>query len=152
MKWQLVSITDSEDLARLMDSYLRFFLGTSVDSIFMTYGRSLLSGTLIRQVDLFILELLRGDDIGYRAEGIFTAEKWLEAGKRVLIVSGDVLSAEMESPSYWDLSATDPLADRVHRLLNTPVPPVSALGVLRRAYAQYCRPLCDRHPNTRSEL
>lgn len=141
----IVTIADTEELARTLDCYAHCFLGPDIESYFMTYTHNLLSGHLLRQADLFILELLRRDDIGYRAEAIFAAEKWLPIGKRVLIVSGTASSAHLNIPLYWDLSAHESLHARITRVLMEPVPAMTQLDGLRVAYKEYCRPAINHH-------
>jgi hypothetical protein len=141
----IVSIADTEEMARTLDRYLRCHFGSRIESYFMTYGRNLLSGSLLRQTDLFILELLRRDDIGYRAEGIFAAEKWVPIGKRVLIVSGAAKLAAAELSSYWDLATLESLHERVQRLLERPPVPVRDFVRLKGSFKEYCRPAVDHH-------
>lgn len=141
----IVTIADTEELARTLDRYVHCFLGSDIESYFMTYNRNLLSGRLLRQADLFILELLRHDDIGYRAEALFAAEKWLPIGKRVLIVSCAASSDHLNIPLFWDLSARESLHARITRVLLEPVPALAQLDGLRVAYKEYCRPAIDYH-------
>jgi len=141
----IVSIADTNEMARSLDRYLTCFFGSRIESYFMTYGRNLLSGSLLRQTDLFILELLRRDDIGYRAEGIFAAEKWAPIGKRVLIVSGAAHSAAGEHSLYWDLAAPESLHERVQQLLNRPPASLGDVVRLRELFKEYCRPAVDHH-------
>jgi hypothetical protein len=111
----------------------------------MTYSRSLLSGALLRRTDLFILELFRQDDVGFRAEAIFATEKWLSAGRRVLIVSGAAVSKNLNCALYWDLSAPDELRERISRVLREPPALISEIDPLRATFGTYCRPAIDRH-------
>lgn len=145
MNKTLVTIADTADMARVIDRYLRASLGERIESYFMTYRRTLLSGSLVKHTDFFILELLTQDDAGYRAEGIFTAEKWMNSGKRVLIVSGTGQSDAIDCPNYWDLAAPDPLSDRILTLLDTPPAASTDLTLLRQRFGHYCRPAVDLH-------
>jgi len=120
-------------------------MANKVESYFMTYGRSLLSGTLVNQTDLFLLELLRRDDIGYRAEGIFTAEKMIVSGKRSLIISGSAHSDTVNSLIYWDLAASESLHERIENLLKIPPLPRRNLDHLKKAFHEYCRPATNHH-------
>ena len=141
----IVTITNTDELARSLDRYLQCFLATGIESYYMTYRNSALSGPMVRNADLFILELLRRDDIGYRAEAIPVAEKFSAAAKRVLIVSGAAQATVVNSPAYWDLAALDPLHQRVRGLLGQP--PLSPLDMahMREVFREYCRPAVDHH-------
>lgn len=148
MKATLVTIADAEETARTLDIYLRSSLRDGIDSYFMTYSRTLLSGTLVRQMDLLILELLARDNAGYRAAAIFGAEKWVPLGKRVLIISGAAQSDTVNSPAYWDLAAADSLCERIQRLLDSPPIHVADLVKLKDRFRKYCRPAVDYHRRT----
>ena len=149
MKAYIVAIADTDEMARTLDRYLRCcFGGDRVESYFMTYGRNLLSGSMFRQADLFLLELFRRDYIGYRAEAIPVAEKWISASKRVLIFSGSALSDTVRSRAYWDLSASEPLHERIQHLLDSPTTPVLDFARLRVVFGAYCRPAVDHHHNS----
>ena len=115
----IISITDTDELARSLNRYFKCFLGPRIESYFMTYERNLLSGSLLRQADLIVLELLRRDDIGFRAEGLYAAEKWVQIGKRILIVSGTTQSDIIDNPAYWDLAAANQLHLKIQWLLPT---------------------------------
>lgn len=145
MSATVVCIADTDQMARALDRYLRCFLGSQIESYFMTYERRILSGKLFMQVDLFVLELFRRDDIGFRAEAIPVAEKWLTSGKRVLLFSGAVRAENIKSQGYWDLGAADALHKRVRMLLSSPTPSPDELKGLRSAFAAYCRPPADHH-------
>jgi len=141
----VVTITDAEELARVVDSYLRCLFGSEVESYFMTYSRSLLSGSLLRKTDLFILELLRRDDLGYRAEALFAAEKWAPLGKRVLVVSGGTSSGDVGSPAYWDMAASDTLCERIRNCLHAPPASAQDIQRMRTRFVAWCRPAADHH-------
>lgn len=141
----IVTIADSEEMARTLDRYIRCFLGQSTESYFMTYEHNLLSGTLFRQADLFVLELLRKDDLGYRAEALFASEKWLPLGKKVLIVSGSAYSSHLDSSLYWDLSSAEPLSERLEHILREPVPSAEQLDSLKIAFQKHYRPAVNYH-------
>ena len=141
----IVSIVNTEEMARTLDRYLCCFLGQRIDSYFMTYEQRLLSGSLFRQTDLFVLELFRRDDIGYRAEAIPVAEKWASAGKRVLIVSGSAKAETVGSTSYWDLGSSDTLHERILSLLESPPASPSVFHAIRLVFADYCRPPKSYH-------
>ncbi len=143
MKATLVTIADTDKTARTLDLYLRSSLGEGTDSYFMTYRRILLSGTLVRRMDLLILELLARDNEGYRAEGIFGAEKWASSGKRALIVSGSAQSDTIDCLGYWDLAAQDLLSERVRHLLHAPPTRIVDLADLKERFGRYCRPAVD---------
>lgn len=145
MRATVVSIADTEEMARTLDRYLRCFLGSRIESYFMTYEQRLLSGNLFRQADAFILELFRRDNIGYRAEAVPVAEKWASSGKRVLIVSGAAEASTVGSPSYWDLGSSDSLHDRITSLLESPVPTLRSFHGVRQVFADYCRPPVSHH-------
>lgn len=145
MRATLVTIADTDETARTLDLYLRSSLGEDTDSYFMTYRRTLLSGTLVRRMDLLILELLARDNEGYRAEGIFGAEKWAMSRKRVLIVSGAARSDSIDCPGYWDLAAQDLLSERIRRLIDAPPIRIADLAGLKKQFSRYCRPAVDFH-------
>jgi len=145
MKATIVSITDTEETAKVLDTYFSTLMAETVVSYFMTYRRTLLSGTLVRQADLFVVELFSLDAIGPRAEGIFAGEKWLSLGKRAIIVSGAACADGIQSLLYWDLASKDGLHDRIMTVLAAPVTGPSALASLRAHFSKYCRPAEDPH-------
>lgn len=145
MRACIVSIADTEEMARTLDRYLHCFLADRIDSYFTTYGQHLLSGSLFRQTDLFILELLRRDDIGYRAEAIPVAEKWSSVGKRVLIISAAVEADIVNNLCYWDLAAPEALYERVQQLLNSPPAADRDFSRLKEVFKEYCRSAVDYH-------
>lgn len=141
----LVTIANTDEMARSIDRYLRCFLEGRIDSFFMTYDRTLLSGPLFRQADLFVLELLRRDQLGYRAEAIPVATKWASAGKRVLVISTMAQGDVVDSPFFWDLASHDLLHERVKELLENPPLRPDLLRPLESAFKAYCRPAPSGH-------
>jgi hypothetical protein len=120
-------------------------MGDAVEIWFWTYRDCGLKRPLYEQADLFILELFRGDVIGYRAEAIPTSEIFLNAGKRVLIVSGTCCADKVGNAVYWDLAAEEALHVAVQRVLDAPPPHASTLDPLKAAFKQYCRPAVSHH-------
>lgn len=145
MKATAVVIADSAETARAIDIYVRTAMSDAVETCYMTYRRPLLSGTLVRHADIFIVELFSMDSIGLRAEGILTAEKWLSFGKRALIVSGSARADTFTNPLFWDLAAKDQLRDRILSVLAVPAATPRALSLMKEYYRQYCRPAEDPH-------
>jgi hypothetical protein len=145
MRASIVFITETEDTAKALDLYARMMLAEKDESSFMTYRRALLSGTLVRQADIFVLELFSMDSLGPRAEGIFTAEKWLSLGKRSLVVSGEACSDTIQNSLYWDLAARDDLKDRIMAVLAAPLARPSDLTTLRAYFSKYYRHSEDPH-------
>ncbi|MDH4317450.1 MAG: hypothetical protein OEV64_03590 [Desulfobulbaceae bacterium] len=145
MKVSIVTITDTEDTARAFDLYVRIMLPQKAESSFMTYRRSLLSRTLVLRADIFVLELFSMDNLGPRAEGIITAEKWLSLGKRALVVSGEACSDIIQCPLYWDLAAKDDLKDRIMALAEAPLSLPSELNTLRTYFSKFYRRAEDPH-------
>ncbi len=140
-----VILTDDYQLSKLVHLYLESFCRHTLDSVYMAYGQSGLSGSLYRRADLFILGLLRQDDIGYRAEGLSTAEKMAQNGYRILLISGCAAADKLNSMYYWDLAAADPLHERINHLLKSEPPPYGALNVIKEHFRAYCRPAIDHH-------
>jgi hypothetical protein len=145
MKSTIVSIAEREETAKVLNRYLLAVFADHVDSFFMTYHRTLLSGTLIRQTDLFIVELFETDNVGPRAEGIFAAEKLISLGKRTIIVSGAACSESIRSPLYWDLGDPEELKDRILAAIETPLSHASDLNPVKAHFRRYCRPPEDPH-------
>nr|VFJ43312.1 MAG: hypothetical protein BECKFM1743A_GA0114220_1000720 [Candidatus Kentron sp. FM]VFJ43944.1 MAG: hypothetical protein BECKFM1743C_GA0114222_100071 [Candidatus Kentron sp. FM]VFK06047.1 MAG: hypothetical protein BECKFM1743B_GA0114221_1000920 [Candidatus Kentron sp. FM] len=145
MNGTFVIIADTARTAQTIELYLRLSLGEKIESYFMTYRRTLLSPPLVRRMDLLILELLTRDDEGYRAEGIFSAQRWMRSGRRALIVSGAGQSDSLDCLNYWDLAAPDLLHERILRLLDTPPARLADLTVLKDRFGKYCRPAVDLH-------
>lgn len=145
MSVNIVLITDTDALAQAIDRYLRCFLPTHNEVFFMTYHHSLLDGQLFGQTDLFVLELLRHDALGFRAEALPIAGKWANTGKKVLIISGAAKSKSIETPCYWDFSAADPLHKRIEYLLQRYPCHQREFQPVRKAFAQYCRPAPSGH-------
>jgi len=141
----IVSITDSEHMSRMIDLYLRCFMNEYIDFYFMTYNQKLLSNNLFSNTDLFILELFRRDDIGYSAEAIFIAEKWAALQKKILIISGCVKADIVKSVGYWDIAASDSLQERVSLLLDSPVSKPEEYYALREVFKDYYRPVLSYH-------
>jgi hypothetical protein len=143
----IVSIADSEATARLLDACVQDATEHRAESFYMTYSHSLLSGSLLQQTGLFVLELLRRDDAGFRAEALFVAPRLLQIGKRVLIVSGTARTG-IDMPLFWDLASPDALLDRIRLILNSPVATPDQIEPLMQAFASYCRPSVDYHAIT----
>jgi hypothetical protein len=145
MKSTAIVIADSEETARAIDIYMKAVMADTIEAYFMTYHHPLLSGALVRQADIFIVELFSMDNIGQRAEGLLTAEKWLSLGKRALIVSGMGCADAVANPLYWDLAAADQLGDRIFAVLAAPVADQAILRPMKARFRQYCRPAKDPH-------
>lgn len=141
----IVTITDTDELAQAIDRYLRTLLKDHVDVCYMTYENSRLSGQLVRQADMFLLELFRRDAFGYRAEGLYVAERFATNNKRVLLFSGDIKAGQVESEYYWDLASLDSLFLRVERLLAAPRPVAARFGDIAGIFNEFCRPALDSH-------
>ncbi len=141
----IVSVTERLETAKTLDLYIRSTMPDRVVSYFMTYQGELLSGSLIRQADLFVVELFASDAIGPYTEGLFAAEKWLSLKKRALIVSGNACADQIKNQLYWDLAAADDLCNRIDAVIRSSPFPPSALESVRKNYSRYCRPAQDPH-------
>jgi len=145
MRRIIVSITEQADTAKAIDSYIRSTMNDHIDSYYMTYCGELLSGALIRQADLFVIELFATDSVGPYTEGLHAAVKWISLGKRALIVSGSAIAEKIESPLYWDLASRDTLKSRMISVLESPTPSPSALDTVKKHFHRYYRKAEDPH-------
>lgn len=145
MRACIAVIADTDALAGALNRAICAHFGESAEVYFMTYRRMVLSQVLARRADLLVLGLLRRDDVGHRAEGLYAAEKWLAAGKRTLVISSACLAENVDSALYWDLGSGDTLGTRIEGLLRVPVPTPSQLAPLWTVFNDYCRPPVDRH-------
>lgn len=145
MKPTIVIITNSDSLSRSVNAYLAHFMDHGEELFFLTYGQNKLSRKLFQETDLFILGMLNQDDIGYRAEGLLAAMKWVQFGKRVLLLSGCVVADRLSCLYYWDLAATDSLHGRIQTLLRIPAPAADDFAALKEHFRDYIRPAVDRH-------
>ncbi|MCC7336423.1 MAG: hypothetical protein IT422_15140 [Pirellulaceae bacterium] len=75
---------------------------------------------LFQLTDLFILEMFRQYDTGFRAEGLATAALIAEHGAMPLVVSPFEMTEQVGGPRgfIWDACQSDSLADRVLKLLD----------------------------------
>ncbi len=149
MKTCLITICDTEIMAQSIDLYFRNFLASKIESYFMTYKHRVLSGRLFHQADVFVLDLFGHDDLGYRAEGLIIAEKWIKAGKKVLVVSGAAKASIVDITWYWDLGAKDLLHDRLATIIQLPVPEPEIFKPLRKIFHVYCRKPVSKHHSYR---
>jgi hypothetical protein len=148
MKAYIVTITDSIELSRSIDRYLRYSLGPDVDTYYMTYDRGsvLLTGELYRRADLFILGLMRRYAGSLRAEGVPVAEALWRAGKRALVVSGYYRAHEIECTTYWDLGSAESFVERIRSLTGTRSEAFeSSVRVLSGVFASYLDHAAHRH-------
>jgi hypothetical protein len=141
----IVIITESDVLARALDRTLSITLGQHVETCFMTYQHSRLSGQLLRQADLFILEVLARDTLGYRVAGIDAAKKFATTGKKSLLISDRCKAEKIGSLYYWDAASPDHLPERVLKVLTLPPPDQEAFVALQKGFAVWCRPPHDGH-------
>lgn len=148
MSYSVLIVTDNETLSRSICGYLDCCLGNGGKLEFGVYGKSGLDGDFYRRADLLIFGLFGRDDDGYRAEGLLTALKRAENGRRVLVVSGCAVAARLNCDWYWDLGAQEPLCERVTRLLTMPPAPASVFKPVEDEFDSYCREAVDRHHRT----
>ncbi len=141
----IVVMMDSELLANAVAHTLAAATGEDLEIVRMTYSNSRMSRELLLRTDLFVLDLLRRDALGQRAEGIYVAEKFAAASRRSLLIAGRTVSPRLDCPFYWDVAAPDRLPDRVLRLLRHDAPVPEAFAPLRESFASFCRPAHDGH-------
>lgn len=148
MRNLIVSVTDQKTTAQALEIYLRAAMSRRVDFRYMTYHDTRYSPELVRQADLFLLELFATDSRGLYTEGILAAEKWLSLGKRVLVLSGAACAGTVNSPVYWDLGASDDLSDRIASLVEAPLPKLQEWAVMRACFHRFYRRAEDPHKTT----
>lgn len=141
----LVIIMESDVVSQALAQSLGVTLEDHVDTVHMTYTNSRMSRDLLLKTDLFLLDVFNRDAQGHRAEGIFVAEKFAVAGRRSLLIAGGAKADQINSDYFWDFAAKDYLAERILRVLNLPPPSLQDFGLLRTAFAPYCRPPYDGH-------
>ncbi len=104
----------------------------------MTYQESiaLLTTQRIRETGFFILDLFRNYPGGQRAEGIVLAKRWMP---RIpfLVVSPLYLSAKLGCPGYWDVSADDPLTERMRQISFDPQICIRGFEKLEQSFSGY---------------
>ncbi len=112
-----VIITDSEELNESFYKYLKHLI--DVDCLLFTYDSSeLLSRDIINQADVIIIELMRTyNERSLRAEGILVGEILAKMGKKVLIISSDLLCDKLKSPVYWDFTCNESLGIKIKNLM-----------------------------------
>ncbi len=76
----------------------------------------------IEAADLFVLGLERHYPQGRCAEGVDTAEKLFQVGKRALVVGSECKARRVDVPFYWDIGADRSFLDAVRRNLDSPLP------------------------------
>jgi len=138
-------IAETLYLAKAVQAYLETTSAHALDCTAWTYGRDGIPGERFRSADLLILTLLGRDDLGYRAEGLGTAEKLVGTRRRVLLISGRAIATDIRCPYYWDLASDDTLSQRVQSLLRMPPPTASDYAELKEHFRDYIRPAVDRH-------
>lgn len=138
-------IAETQTLATAVQCYLEGVCKRPPDCIAWTYGRDGIPGDRYRAANLLILSLLGRDDLGYRAEGLGTAEKMAPTRRRVLLISGCAVADRLACPYYWDLASPDTLCVRVEKLLKASPPTASDYAGLKEHFRNYIRPAVDRH-------
>jgi hypothetical protein len=145
MKNIIVSVTDRKTTAQSLDVYFETVMHGLVSSYYMTYHDTRYSPELVRQTDLFVLDLFATDSRGLYTEGIFVAEKWLSFGKRVLVLSGAACAGVVNSHLYWDLEADGDLGVRITSLLEGPLPKAHDLTSVKAYFHKFYRRAEDPH-------
>jgi len=145
MNASIFIIAETHSLAKAVQTYLESMSARTPDCIAWTYGRDGIPGDRFRSADLLILSLFGRDDLGYRAEGLITAEKMVTARRRVLLISGRAIASRIKCPYYWDLASADTLSERVQSLLRMPPPTALDYVELKEHFRDYIRPAMDRH-------
>jgi len=145
MNASIFIIAETQALAKAVQCYLENVSNRHYECIAWTYGRYGIPGDHYRAADLLILSLLGRDDLGYRAEGLGTAEIMVSTRRRVLLISAFAVAGRMACPYYWDLASSDTLDERVQMLLNAPPPKATDYADLRKHFRDYIRPAVDRH-------
>lgn len=138
-------VTESENLSMAVRQYLEGTLGPKPECTAWTYGKEGIPGDRFRAADLLILGLFGRDDLGYRVEGLGTAEKMASSRRRILLISGCTLADQIACPYYWDLAAPDSLCERIQMLLKAAPPSSSDYIGLKDHFQSYIRPAVDRH-------
>jgi|GEM_PF-2947424 len=151
MNASIFIIAETHTLAEAIKSYLESVSDRALECEAWKYGRGGIRGDLYRAADLLILSLLGRDDLGYRAEGLGTAEKMIAYRRRVLLISGCAAANRLACPYYWDLASSDSLCERVQTLLRTPPPVASDFVSIQDHFREYIRPAVDRHRMLRSQ-
>lgn len=100
------AIMESEDLDRPIIRH------TTYDSF-----QGILIPRVLRETDLFVLELWRTYSTGLRAEGLAVAEELIRQRSLPLVVSPLAFAEALDLAWYWDMAARDSLAARCKRLL-----------------------------------
>lgn len=145
MSFSIFVITENESLSSALRQYLEEAISPRPECIAWTYGKEGIPGDRYRAADLIILSLFGRDDLGYRAEGLGTAEKMASSRRRVLLISGSACADRIACPYYWDLAASDPLCERIQTIMKAPPPSSSDYARLKEHFKDYIRPAVDRH-------
>lgn len=145
MNASIFIIAETPSLANAVQTYLECMSTRALECIAWAYGRDGIPGDRYRSADLLILSILGRDDLGYRAEGLGTAEKMVATRRRVLLISGRAIAGRIRCPYYWDLASADTLSERVQTLLRMPPPTASDYAELKEHFRGYIRPAVDRH-------
>lgn len=137
-------LTHSDSTARLRHTTYENFIG-------------LLTPRLIRDTDIFLLELWRTYPMGLRAEGMSVAEVLIQRRAVPLVISSLAFGPELDLPWYWDLGSVDTLVQRCQLLGRGAVrPPLAAADGLKTALACYTSKLhghdTDANTITRESL
>jgi len=150
MNASIFILAETSSLAKAVQACLEAESERTPDCVAWTYGRDGIPGDRFRAADLLILTLLGRDDLGYRAEGLGSAEKMAAARRRVLLISGRAIADRIGCIYYWDLGSTDTLNERVHTLLRAPPPTTADYKPLKRDFRNYIRTAVDRHRRIRT--
>lgn len=151
MNAEIFIIAETHNLATAVKCYLEGACKRPPECIAWTYGRDGIPGDRFRSADLLILSLFGRDDLGYRAEGLGTAEKMIAYRRRVLLISGCAVADRLACRYYWDLASSDSLCERVQMLLRTSPPEASDYASIQDHFREYIRPAVDRHRMLRSQ-
>jgi len=112
-------VGDSPAFGRAMRAVIQGGLTGKASVRHTTYDslRGILTPKLIRNTDLFVLELWRTYSTGLRAEGLVVWEELRRQHALSLIVSPLAVGSETDTPFYWDLASENDLEERCRRLL-----------------------------------
>lgn len=134
----LAIITDSVRLGEALERSVRRSIGESVDVVRLTYDQCKRHPHILRESDYYVLELLRNYPGGMRVEGVTLAERLVQSGKRVLVVSCLSLGNVVATPVYWDVASDDSLDDRLEVLPDQDTATMSeGINLLKIAFAKF---------------
>lgn len=147
MKEHRVAIlTDSMELSRSIYRYIKYLLSDLIEVEFYGTFKMGMSGQVFKSSELFILGSHRYyENDGLRSEGVYSAKKYIQAGKRVLIIAIISTCEDLDSHFVYNPCGKESLSEKILKVLSRDIPKIEEIESIENCFPSPYTPSHHHH-------